>query len=336
MAKPLPRSKSGVDLAVFGYSAPSTTTTAKQNMTDFALLFGQLAGLDIAVTALPSYERVTQMIHKKEIDLAWLSPIPFIALHRSRSVVPLASPHRHGKGTYHGAIIVHAKSKIASIEDLRKKRAAWVDRHSSTGFVMPRIELLVQGLDPREAFGGQHFYGTHEAVATAVADKRADFGATWVSLDGRNKVLRGPWSANPKIAAEIRVLATFGEIPADVLAMRSDLDANTRGRLERAVLEIGKTAQGKKLIDAVFGADDFKKTQLASYEELREQAAEAAAEGLLEPEEEIEEVQTVFQAVDRTQPVAIGGLDRAVADLEGPKSSSRSFPKAPRSSKKLT
>jgi ABC-type phosphate/phosphonate transport system substrate-binding protein len=200
---------------------------------------------------------------------------------------------------------------------------------------MPRIELLVQGLDPRDAFGGQHFYGTHEAVATAVADKRADFGATWVSLDAHHKVLRGPWSSSPKIAAEIRVLATFGEIPADVLAMRSDLDANTRARLERAILEIGKSARGKVLAEAVFGAPEFKKTQLASYEELREQAAEAAAEGLLEPEEEIEEVQTVFQAVDRTQPVDIGGLDRAVASVEAPKSS-KSLPKAPRSSRKLT
>ena len=322
MAKPLTRSKSGVDLAVFGYSAPSATTAAKQNMTDFAVLLGQLADLDIAVTALPSYERVTQMIHKKEIDLAWLSPIPFIALHRNRSIVALASPFRAGKGTYHGAIIVHAKSKISTIADLRNKRAAWVDRHSSAGFVMPRIELLVQGLDPREAFGGQHFCGTHEAVATAVADKRSDFGATWVSLDGKNKVVKGPWSSNPKIAAEIRVLATFGEIPADVLVMRSDLDANTRARLERAVLSIGRTAQGKALVNAVFGADEFKKPDLASYEELREQAAEAAAEGLLEAEEEIEEVQTVFQAVDRTQPVDIGGLDRAIAVVEAPRSSS--------------
>lgn len=321
MAKPLTRSRIGIDLAILGYSAPSATATAKQNMTDFAVLLGELADLDIAVTALPSYERVTQMIHKKEIDLAWLSPIPFIALHRNGSVVPLASPFRAGKGTYHGAIIVHARSKISTIADLRNKKAAWVDRHSSAGFVMPRIELLVQGLDPRDAFSAQHFYGTHGAVATAVADKRADFGATWVTLDARRNVIAAPWTSSPKIASELRVLATFGEIPADVIAVRSDLEASTRARLESAVLAIGKTERGKTLAQAVFGAEEFKRTELASYEELREQAAEAAADGLLEPEEEIDDVETVFQPVDRTQPVDIGGLARAVAAIEAPKSS---------------
>ena len=305
MAKPLTRSQSGIDLAVFGYSAPSTTAIAKSFMTDFTTLFGELAGIDIALTALPSYERVTQMIHKKEIDLAWLSPIPFIALHRSRSVLQLASPYRAGRGTYYGALIVHSGSPIQSVNALKEKRAAWVDRHSAAGFVMPRIELLVQGLDPRNDFGTQKFYGTHEAVATAVADGRADFGATWVQLDAKHNVIRGPWSTNPKIAAEIQVLATFGSIPADVIAMRADLDAGVRERLERGLFQITKTPRGKSLAKAVFGADEFKKPLMASYESLREQAAEAAAEGLLEAEEELDEVQTVFQPVDHTQPIQV-------------------------------
>ncbi len=321
MAKPLSRSSSGVDLAVFGYSAPTATAKAKTYMTDFTLLFGQLSGVDIALTALPSYERVTQMIHKKEIDIAWLSPIPFIALHRSRSVTALASPYRGGKGSYHGALITHASSPITSIEDLKGKRAAWVDRHSAAGFVMPRIELLVQGLDPREDFGSQKFYGTHEAVATAVADGRADFGATWVALDEDHNVIRGPWSTNAKIAAQIQVFATFGSIPADVIAMRSDLDARTRERLERGLFQITKGERGKSLAREVFGADDFKKPVMASYESLREQAFEAAGVGLLEAEEEIEEVQTVFQKVDQTQPIALpDAFDDIIVMVDAPRS----------------
>ncbi len=321
MAKPLSRSTSGVDLAVFGYSAPTATAKAKSYMTDFTMLFGQLSGVDIALTALPSYERVTQMIHKKEIDIAWLSPIPFISLHRNRSVVALASPYRAGRGTYHGALIVPARSKIRDIGDLRGKRAAWVDRYSAAGFVMPRIELLVQGLDPRADFGSQKFYGTHEAVATAIADGRADFGATWVALDDAHNVIRGPWSTNAKIASEIQVFATFGAIPSDVIAMRADLDARVRERLERGLFQIAKGERGKSLAQAVFGADDFKKPVMAQYEDLRVQAAEAAADGLLEAEEEIEEVQTVFQGVDQTQPIAVpDAFDDIIVMVDAPPS----------------
>ncbi len=321
MAKPLSRSTSGVDLAVFGYSAPSTTKNAKTFMTDFTQLFGQLSGIDIALTALPSYERVTQMIHKKEIDIAWLSPIPFIALHRSRSIVALASPYRAGRGIYHGALINHASSPIPSIQDLKGTRASGVDRHSAAGFVMPRIDLVVQGLDPRADFGAQKFYGTHEAVATAVADGRADFGATWVALDAKHNVIRGPWSTNAKIASQIQVFATFGSIPSDVLAMRADLDAKVRERLERGLFQLAKSERGKSLAQEVFGADDFKKPLMASYESLREQAAEAAAEGLLEAEEEIEEVQTVFQPVDHTQPIQVpDAFDDIIVMVDAPRS----------------
>jgi phosphate/phosphite/phosphonate ABC transporter binding protein len=321
MAKPLSRSTSGVDLAVFGYSAPTATAKAKSYMTDFTMLFGQLAGVDVALTALPSYERVTQMIHKKEIDIAWLSPIPFISLHRNRSIVALASPYRAGKGSYHGALIVPAGSPIQSVSDLRGKRAAWVDRYSAAGFVMPRIELVVQGLDPREDLGGQRFYGTHEGVATAIADGRADFGATWVQLDDDHHVIRGPWSTNAKIAAQVQVFATFGSIPSDVIAMRADLDARVRERLERGLFQIAKNERGKSLAQAVFGADEFRKPLMASYENLREQAAEAAAEGLLEAEEEIEDVQPVFQPVDHTQPIAIpDAFDDIIVMTEAPPS----------------
>src|SRR5215475_3601148 len=103
--------KKDAPFLVLGYAAPEATDEAKRNMTELAMIVGQRAGVDIAVSPLASYERVTQLVHKGKVDIAWVSPIPFISLFRNGSVQPLASPFRGGMH-YHGAIIVSAKTQV--------------------------------------------------------------------------------------------------------------------------------------------------------------------------------------------------------------------------------
>ncbi len=297
---PGPRTRSEVDLIVMGYSAPSANVEAKRRMTEFAIMLGHLAMIDVSMTALPSYERVAQLIYKGEIDLAWLSPIPYISLARRESVVPIVSHHRGGNAHYHGAIIVHASSRVRTLAGLKKARAAWVDRHSASGFVLPRIELWEAGIDPRAMFSSQRFYGSHEAVVRAVAEGRADFGATYVQLAANGSVKSGSWSSMGKLASQVRVLATFGEIPSDVIVARSNIQPKAREIITKAFLGMAKVTQGKQMIQDVFGADDFRKPALASYERLRDAAAGAVEDGLLE----IDEDQVDDGSSDRTMEIA--------------------------------
>lgn len=301
--------KSDLQLVVFGYAAPEVSLDAKMRMTDFAILMGKLAGIDLAVTALPSYERVAQLIHKREIDLAWLSPIPFISLQRSKRVIPLVSHHRGGRTSYCAAVIVPASSRMRSVMGLAGKRAGWVDRYSASGFALPRIQMAAMGLDVRRAFRGQRFYGTHEAVVRAVVEERVDFGATYVRMDRKGDVQRGPWSTmGPKYEEGVRVLATFGEIPSDVIAARSDLDAGVRERIVKAFVQMAKDPCGKQLILGVFGAEDFRRPNAEGYEVLRGATAGAVEAGLLEADEEVDyeqDVKKVFQRVDQTLALRI-------------------------------
>ena len=291
--RPAPRTRSELDLVVMGYSAPQASPAAKLRMTEFSILLSHFAMIDVSITALASYERVAQLIHKSEIDLAWLSPIPFISLARQGSVIPLASHYRRGSAMFPGAIIVHAGSRARSLADLRGKRAAWVDRHSASGFVLPRIEFWEAGIDPRKAFSSQRFYGSHEAVVRAVAEGYADFGATYGHSRGR----AGSWTTTPH-ASLVRPLTTFGEIPADVIAARTDLQPKAREIITKAFMGLSSVDRGAELIREVFGADDFRRPDLESYERLRDDAAGANEEGILEVG--IDEVEVDDGGADRT------------------------------------
>lgn len=272
---------SDAPMLVMGYAAPEATEEAKRAMTELAIFIGSAAELDLAVTALPSYDRVTQLVHKGKIDLAWVSPIPYIALSRSGTVKALASPHRGGLH-YQGAIITEASALIDGVKALAGKRVAWVDRYSAAGFVVPRIELVKAGLDVKSAFASQRFAGSHEAVVRAVLDGSVDVGATYARVAPNGAVTGGPWSKIPGAEEQLRVLATFGDIPPDVIAARAGLASDVVERLKRALLVIGSSPEGKAVIESVFGADGLMPPHERGYEDLRIGAIAAMQEKLLE------------------------------------------------------
>jgi ABC-type phosphate/phosphonate transport system substrate-binding protein len=268
----------------FGFAEPEGNASAKRDMTELMAFVSANAAVHIEVNALPSYERVAQLVHKGEIDLAWLSPIPFISLLRNESVVPLACPQRGGTH-YHGALVVGADAAVGDLSLLAAQRAAWVDRYSAAGFVVPRIELAKAGFDVKSGFASQRFFGSHAAVARAVADGLADFGATFVRLASNGAVVGGPWLNDPALERRLRIFATFGEIPPDVIAARDGLDASIRDRLRAALLAIPHTGRSAELLGEVFGAEGLFIPNVDSYEALRESAAAAVRAQLLDIED---------------------------------------------------
>jgi ABC-type phosphate/phosphonate transport system substrate-binding protein len=240
------------DFITLGYAEPEARSKTRERMADLATRLGSLAGIDIGITQLPSYDRVAQLVHHGEIDLAWLSPIPLLALARNQRAVPLVALQRDHLAYSRCAFVVAASSRISSVRSLRGKRAAWVDVHSASGFVLPRIELDSSGV-ALSLLGPQRFYGSHEAVVRAVASGRADYGATYARIQG-DKVV-GPWSRTPGMSTSIRVLSTFGEVPPDALAARYDMDRTLRDRLRTALLGMGQDADDKRLLNDVFGLE---------------------------------------------------------------------------------
>jgi phosphonate transport system substrate-binding protein len=279
-----PRPSSPRELQVFGYAAHAPSTGAKLRMDDFAVLLGKLAGVDVGIVSANTYEELAKLLYKRQVDLAWMPPIPFIALERKKRAVPLVTHHRGGSTQFHAVLFVRKSSRVRSPQGLAGKRAAWVDVHSASGFVLPRVQLAALGVDPREAFTEERFYGSHEAVVRAVVGGRADLGATYARLDRSGDVVNGPWSDLPGAEESIRVLATFGRIPSDVIVARADLSEKVRERVTKALLGICHDVDGGLLVRELFGVHEFRRWSSASYEALRTTTATALADGLLETE----------------------------------------------------
>lgn len=270
------------DVLVFGYAAHGASTAMREKIAQFSAALGKLARAELAVYEAASYEDLARAMVTGEVDFAWLPPLAFVALERRGSAVPLVSAQRGGDTAFYSAIIVAESSDLHTPDDLAGARAAWVDRYSASGYVVPRVGLAAVGIDPRVAFAEERFWHSHEAVVRAVVAGRADFGATFAGVGTDGEITRGAWSDVQGAAEAIRVLVRFGAIPGDVVAARGALSGPRRDALTHALLDISRDPEHRRVLNEAFGIDEMRSWSSAGYDALRRLAEDASKRGLLE------------------------------------------------------
>ena len=267
---------------IYGIPVPALFHASRPRAEDFVAELARRAQLTLVLATPQSYDALAAMVDLHKIDLAWLPPIPFIGLERAKLAVPLVAHDRGGPTGYHSVMVARRDANIGSLEALIGKRAAWVDPLSASGYVLPRIELDAQGIDPRLIFGSQRFYRSHEECVRAVLDGHADVTCTFARVDGRGNVTRGSWAGIDGADKALRMVAVFGAVPPDNTAARADVPADVRARLTSSLLAMSSDAGTAPLVHEVFGVDRFKNWEPVDYEGLRVSMVDAAGRGLLD------------------------------------------------------
>jgi phosphate/phosphite/phosphonate ABC transporter binding protein len=258
-------------LAVYGYVGRNATNAMRERFVDFTDLVGRKSGIDLTVFEATSYEDLEDAVVSGYVDVAWLPPIPFVSLERRSAVVPLAAHVRGGRTHFHAALLVRRDAPIEDVSGLAGLRAAWVDRQSASGYVMPRVFLAERGVDPVSRFSQERFYGSHEAVVRAVAAGRADVGAAY----------EGAWLDVEGAAEEVRLLVRCGEIPGDATAARAALPEDLRSPLTAAIFAVSRERKHRSLLRQVFGIDELRPWEPSGYDTLRGIVVDASRRGLL-------------------------------------------------------
>jgi phosphonate transport system substrate-binding protein len=265
-----------VGRAVFGFGVARSieAASARPRLEELCDLASRALGVHLYPHVALQYRDLSDGLHRGELGLAWMPPIPAIELEDRGSARALALPLRNGSATYHAALVVH-ESGPHSLAALKGTRAAWVDRDSAAGYVVARLHLVASGLDMSGFFSKETFLHSHGAVIDAVAEKRADVGATFCQLDARTrKCVHGAWTtADGRPVKPVRVLATAGPIPNDAMLASSALDDEMRKRVLAWLRAPGERA--KQLFFELLRAEGFRPAQPSHYEPLRKLLEEA-------------------------------------------------------------
>ena len=166
------------------------------------------------------YRELADKIANGDLGFAWMPPVLALDLAGLGETL-LAVPVRRGSITYNAALVTARARGPKSIAELKGKTVAWVDRESTSGYLVPRELIALAGFDPRTLFSEELFVHGHDNVVDAVVSGRAAVGATFVSLDPVTKqVAQAGWTdAEGKNAKDVEILAMTGAIPNDVLVM---------------------------------------------------------------------------------------------------------------------
>lgn len=86
-----------------------------------------------------------------------------------------------GDTGYFSVMVTRADSGIESLEDMKGKNLGFADPNSTSGYLIPSIELLDQVGELGEFFASTEFQGGHENGVLAVLNGDVDAAVTWVS-----------------------------------------------------------------------------------------------------------------------------------------------------------
>ncbi len=216
-----------------------------------AFLSGEL-GRPAEVVIPLSAATILEGLANGTIDLGYLSATDMVnARNRRTARVLLAGEFSDGRTAYDSYWVVKKDAPYRSIEDLRGRPVAFASKTSTSGFIIPLLDLRSRGLigedgDAEAFFGRGNLYfglGYVSAIERVLAGDAEAAAVSYYVLD-RDKHL------TPEQRAQLRMLQKQGPVPSHVIAVRSSLkeaDAEVLRRAFAALNAPERTALRDKL-----------------------------------------------------------------------------------------
>ncbi len=207
-------------------------------------LSGEL-GRPVEVVIPLSAATILEGLANGSIDLGYLSATDMVnARNRSIAHVLLAGEFADGRTAYDSYWVVKQDSPHRSIADLRGRPVAFASKTSTSGFVIPLLDLRSRGLIGEDGnaeafFGRGNLYfgvGYVSAIERVLAGDAEAAAVSYYVLD-RDKHL----SVDQR--SQLRMLQKQGPVPSHVIAVRASLGAADTALLRSAVLGLNAPEQ---------------------------------------------------------------------------------------------
>jgi phosphonate transport system substrate-binding protein len=153
---------------------------------------------------------------------------------------------RYGSPTYTGQIFVRADSGIDSLEDLVGKTFCRPDPLSTSGWIIPSVELQAAGVDPETDLAEVVDAGSHDAAVAGVYNGDCDAGSSFV--DARSNLEED----YPDVMEVVKVIHTSVEIPNDGVQYHPSVPQELRDQINQVLMSMSETEEGAAALDTAY------------------------------------------------------------------------------------
>jgi len=222
------------------------------NMAEFGYVGGE-------VVVAPSVAEMAKLMRRGEVDVFIDSPFPTFAVDQLAQSAPLVNRWKKGVEKYQTAIFTRRDSGVESLDDLRGKVMVMDHPESTSGYFLPKTELLKRGYTLRQVAGpvspvsadeiGYYFTNDDSDLVDAVVN-----GVVAAGAQNDNELFDQLEELGEEPGA-YPVLLTSNSVYRHVVTASSYMDPAVREALVTLLVGMDKDEVGQAILK------DFKKTK---------------------------------------------------------------------------
>ncbi len=230
----------------------------------------KMTGLSITIQTGTSYAAAIEAMGAGKAQVGFLNTFSILAAQAKYGIIPALinlrayptndlDPDKALKGQlepfYRGQFIANNASGIKKLADLKGKTFCFVDPLSTSGYIVPRIILKANGIDPDKDFKATTNAGSHPNVAIAVYKGDCDAGVTFINVltDASANLAK----TYPDIADKVTVFAVTDRIPNDGVQYIKTLDPKIQAVISEAMIAMAKDPGGKAVLAKLYSINAF-------------------------------------------------------------------------------
>jgi phosphonate transport system substrate-binding protein len=255
----------------FRFALPPSlgSESARERADLFAAFLQRALGRGVEVHVATNYETLAKDLLSGRADAAWAPPFVCARMEAMGVRVLVRGVRRGGTSSYRSALVCRAGAGL-TVDKLKGTLAAWVDRDSVAGCLLPAAFLKTQGVEPARAFTSQQFTGSYrgalEALLAGTADVTSVFcppastGLTFAS--GVEDVL------GKGMGDKFELIAYTEEAPNDGVLVAMTVPSPLVELLEKSLIELNATPEGQALLRDIFNGEKFEPAPRMGYRAL--------------------------------------------------------------------
>ena len=217
---------------------PASEKGDDQDYVNLIRIIEDLTGIEITPIRVTDYNAAVEAVRANRAQIAWYGGKTYIQAAEIANVEAFAAGVRKGDtdASYYAYFVVPADSDLKTLADVKGKKLALNSIGSTSGDLIPQVELVKIGLSVKnkDDFQNVHYAGSHDACLLAAINKHVDV----CGMSSRNFDAR---IADGTIKLEqVKIIHRSSPVPPPPLAYSKNLPLEVRNKIKTATLEAHK------------------------------------------------------------------------------------------------